>query len=483
MAHEGESRAAITKERYRERVPELRELLLEAQFDLRERSDSAFLLILGGPGAASKAALGHRLCKWMDMRFIETRTFDAPGAAESGMPWLRRYWGALPSKGSTGLFYGSWYNDVLNDYIAGRTAQLELEAGLMQVRILERLLSLEGIRILKVWLDSNGEAEADAGGAGEAHCRTWVRSRRTGRPSPTASAHHEHRPRAVGDRRRRRCPLARPDRRRDGSRGARPGDRRHRPEEPPSVSAAIDAASLPAAEPEAVPPEPLENSAYQEKLEKQQKRLAKVAGSKPFAKRSLLVVMEGVDAAGKGGAIRRITEALDPRLFQVHGYAAPSDYEASYPYLWRFWKNLPRPGRIAIYDRSHYGRVLVERVEGLCSPAAWGRAFGEINEFEQELIDAGIIVQKFWLTISKEEQLRRFEDRENTPWKRHKITEEDWRNREKWDAYQEAKRDMLERTNLANAPWHVVSSEDKRSARVEVLKILNREIRKAMNGD
>jgi polyphosphate kinase 2 (PPK2 family) len=185
-------------------------------------------------------------------------------------------------------------------------------------------------------------------------------------------------------------------------------------------------------------------------------------------------VFEGPDAAGKGGAIRRITSAIDARHYQVHSVAAPTDEERARPYLWRFWRTLPRLGRITIYDRSWYGRVLVERIEGLCSREDWQRAYGEINAFEEQLTDFGVIVLKFWLMISPKEQLRRFRSREKTPYKQYKLTEEDWRNRDKWDAYVAAAGEMIERTSIESSPWILVAADDKNHARIEVLRAVYR---------
>jgi polyphosphate kinase 2 (PPK2 family) len=188
-----------------------------------------------------------------------------------------------------------------------------------------------------------------------------------------------------------------------------------------------------------------------------------------------------MDAAGKGGAIRRVTAAVDARLYHTIPVAAPTDEERAQPYLWRFWRHVPRKGRITIYDRSWYGRVLVERIEGFCSEADWMRAYAEINDFEEQLAANGAIVLKFWLQISKEEQLRRFKEREATRFKRFKITAEDWRNREKWSAYQEAAADMIERTSTDRAPWTLIEANDKYHARVKVLSTLVQAIESALD--
>jgi polyphosphate:AMP phosphotransferase len=198
------------------------------------------------------------------------------------------------------------------------------------------------------------------------------------------------------------------------------------------------------------------------------------------AGRSIVFVFEGWDAAGKGGAIRRLTSAVDPRDYSVISVAKPTEEEKHAHYLWRFWRHVPRNGRMAVFDRSWYGRVLVERLEGFCREDEWRRAFGEINAFERELTAHGTIVLKYWLHISHEEQLRRFREREATPHKRHKMTDEDWRNRRKREAYEVAVGDMLALTNPDNAPWHLVPADNKRYARLEVLRSASRAIDAAL---
>jgi polyphosphate kinase 2 (PPK2 family) len=189
--------------------------------------------------------------------------------------------------------------------------------------------------------------------------------------------------------------------------------------------------------------------------------------------RMAVAVFEGWDAAGKGGSIKRVTETLDPRGYAVSTFAAPSEEEGRHHYLWRFWKALPLLGQLAIFDRSHYGRVMVERVEGLCTEKEWKRAFREINEFEWQLVNFGTVVVKFWLHIDQDEQLRRFNGRELDPFRSYKA-EEDWRNRAKWDQYQGAVEEMIEKTSTAWAPWTIVEANDKFYARVKVVRTLTR---------
>lgn len=218
----------------------------------------------------------------------------------------------------------------------------------------------------------------------------------------------------------------------------------------------------------------LEKEEYKELLLEYQLKLRELAYKLYTEKRSLVVVYEGWDAGGKGGNIRRVTEKLDPRGYQVYSIAAPHGDDRTHHYLWRFWRRLepPEEKQLLIFDRSWYGRVMVERVEGFATKTEWKRAYREINDFERQMADAGMIVAKFFIHISMEEQLRRFEARKVTPHKIWKLTDEDWRNRDKWEAYDRAIREMLVKTSTLTAPWTVVAGNDKRWARVKTLRTL-----------
>lgn len=225
----------------------------------------------------------------------------------------------------------------------------------------------------------------------------------------------------------------------------------------------------------------LDDEAYDLKVRMWQVALRREAMKRYTKHASTVVVFEGWDAAGKGGAIKRVTETLDPRGYAVRSFAAPAGDEKTHHYLWRFWKALPEPGQLAIFDRSHYGRVLVERVEGFATEKEWKRAYREIVEFESQLANAGILVVKFWLHIDQDEQLRRFKGRELDPFRSYKLTEEDWRNRARWENYRVAVEDMLEKTSTGRSPWTVVAANDKNYARVKVVKTIARAMMEAPN--
>jgi polyphosphate kinase 2 (PPK2 family) len=214
----------------------------------------------------------------------------------------------------------------------------------------------------------------------------------------------------------------------------------------------------------------LTDKEYQEQLVRHQVALSQLAYQVYVQKRPVVIVFEGWDAAGKGGAIKRLTERLDPRGYVVYPIAAPAGEDKTHHYLYRFWRRLPDRGQIAVFDRSWYGRVMVERIEGFCTEAEWKRAYREINQFERQLADFGTIIFKFWMHISKDEQLRRFEERQNTPYKAWKLTAEDWRNREKWEQYEVAVEEMLLKTSTVTAPWTIVEGNDKAWSRIKVLK-------------
>lgn len=227
----------------------------------------------------------------------------------------------------------------------------------------------------------------------------------------------------------------------------------------------------------------LSEEEYKRSLVEYQVALTRLAFQVYLQQRPAMILFEGWDAAGKGGAIRRLTEGIDPRGFVVYPIAAPKGEDATHHYLWRFWKRLPESGQIAIYDRSWYGRVLVERIEGFCGEADWKRAYREINYFERQLVDYGTILFKFWLHLSKDEQLRRFESRGSDKLRSWKLTDEDWRNREKWDAYKEAVDDLLLKTSTITAPWVVVEGDSKLYARIKILKTVVEKLSQELHYD
>lgn len=469
----------LTKKDFKKKEPSLRQNLLSAQLEVIAGKKLSVVVVVEGLNGAGKVAAIARLHEWMDTRHLICNAYNEPMEEERLKPRLWRYWRDLPAAGQTSVVFGSWYQDPVRARVLGETSEAEFSEQLDRIARFETMLARENVLLVKFWLvlprkeqekrlkaltksgdadrhilaawaDPENHAEIEA--AGESLALKTSTAEAPWHVIPAEDPHYRDATMVEI--------LSRSIRARLEAEGA-----------PASAAAAISSPGQPSVEAIDLTPV-LDKEAYEEKLETLQGKIALLTGKKAFRKRGLVCVFQGNDAAGKGGAIRRVTRTLDPRLYKVHPISAPTDEEKARPYLWRFWRRLPMRGRMAVFDRSWYERVLVERVEGFASDADWMRAYGEINAFEADLNEFGLIVCKFWLAISAEEQLRRFKAREETAHKRHKITDEDWRNRLKWDAYAVAAGDMVDRTSTSYAPWSLISSEDKRHARIAVLETL-----------
>ncbi|HMW17980.1 MAG TPA: polyphosphate:AMP phosphotransferase [Accumulibacter sp.] len=481
----------IDKETFRAEEPKLRAALLEAQFHLRENGTFPVIVLISGVDGSGKGETINTLYEWMDPRYLSTHAFSAPTAEERARPSMWRYWRALPPKGKIGIFSGSWYSQPIAERVDNDISRSEFDQRMAQLNRFEEMLVNEGALVLKFWVHLAKDAQRDRLKAIEANPLTrWRVTKETWDRLKTYDKLQEvagHLMRTTN------TPWApwiivegTDDRYRSLTIGKtildslqrRLADKRDQnsPVAPPfspridqlDVLRALDLTqSLP-------------KKAYEVELAAWQGRLAELMRHPEFTKRALILAFEGSDAAGKGGAIRRIASAMDARQYQIIPVAAPTQEERAQPYLWRFWRHMPRLGRVVIFDRTWYGRVLVERVEGFCSDADWLRAYSEINDFEHDLRHAGGIVIKFWLQISDEEQLQRFEARAQTEHKRFKITEEDWRNREKAGQYHEAVCDMIDRTSSGTAPWTIVEANDKYFARVKVLRTICERLEKEL---
>ncbi len=469
----------VSKQDYERELPGLREALLDAQGRLAEAGFSVVVVIAGAEGAG-KGETVNTLLEWLDARGIEAHGVGFPSSEEQARPPLYRFWRRLPPHGSIGIFFGSWYTVPIVDHIFDRIDGATLDRELDRIVDFERMLDHENVLVVKFWLHVSKEQQARAFRKLEKNPDTaW-------RVTPQDWEYHGTFDEFVAT-------SARALRRTDAAHApwhvVAAADRRHRQLSVGRLllDAIQQRLDVPAAtwEPEPVPAPPevnvirsldlaarLSRDDYEKRLAGEQGRLGRLARRLTASDRAAVLVFEGSDAAGKGGCIRRIVRALDARFYRVVPVAAPTDEERVRPYLWRFWRRLPGRGQFVVYDRSWYGRVLVERVEGFCPPEAWKRAYSEINGFEEQLVESGILVFKFWLSISPGEQLRRFEDRERTGYKRYKLTEEDWRNRENWDAYESAACEMVRRTSTEIAPWTLVAAEDKLHARIRVLETL-----------
>lgn len=482
----------LDRKTYAREEPELRTHLLQAQLDLVERRGAAIVVLVTGLDGAGKGAVIHRLLEWLDPRYVQVEAYGEPDEAERLRPRMWRYWRDLPPRGRIGVVFGSWYTEPLRDRLAGRSGRGRFERALASIRRFEDMLTSEGTLLLKFVLLVTAQeqkkrlkAAADATGGVSRALEEWAEA--GNRKAVWPILEEAVRRTSTGNAPWIVVPSDDPDYR-DLTFGrtllaalqrllAEPVAEDPKPTQAPATIPNVDRRTV---MDELDLDRSLSDTAYKARLKAAQVRLLALCCSEAFRGRALVAAFEGHDAAGKGGAIRRVAYALDPRNYRIHPIAAPNDEEKARPYLWRFWRRVPKQGGVAIFDRSWYGRVLVERVEGLASEGEWLRAYDEINDFEEELVRDGIIVVKFWLAISKEEQLRRFEAREGLDYKRYKITPEDWRNRDKWDAYQLATGDMIDRTSTPTAPWKLIAAEDKRWARVKVLETLCRRVEDAL---
>ncbi|MBL6750947.1 MAG: polyphosphate:AMP phosphotransferase [Nevskia sp.] len=472
----------IDKDQFDREELRLHAQLLEAQRALRD-AKFPVIVIVSGVESAGKSEVVNRLNAWLDTRGVQTVAFWDESDEERERPAYWRFSRRLPPRGSIGILFGSWYTQPIVQRAFRKTSREQFAAELVRIAELERMLTDDGALMVKLWFHLSKKAQQKRldkivrqerrkltpyeKSFGKLYDRfakvseTALQATDTG-PAPwhvVEATDPRYRDLMAG-----RILLQALEQRLARRKApAVPAARTVQEPEVGAHRAVLDTVDLRAT---------LSPAVYDKRLAQEQARLNALGWHAYNAKRSTVVLFEGWDAAGKGGAIRRTTAALDARLFRVIPIAAPTDEELAQHYLWRFWRHLPRAGYFTIYDRSWYGRVLVERVEGFAAPEQWGRAYGEINAFEAQLLDHGICVVKFWLHLSREEQLRRFRERKQIAHKQYKITAEDWRNRKRWGAYEHAIDEMVARTSNARAPWHLVAADCKRHARVTILKTI-----------
>ena len=479
-----ESDPTVPDEQAKPLIEALRTQLLRAQSKLLERKDRALLILIGGIDGAGKGDTINLLNDWMDGHHIRTIAFHRPTEQDRVYPRQYRFWRALPARGEIGIVFGSGYAPLIKLAAKKHPDLQALEDMILTARRYEADLVANGVQVIKLWFHLSRKAQRQRMDelllnpstawkvAPEDHkvYKKFNRVRDAAQRIIEATD-TDHAPWVI-------IPAAD-----NNMRVVQTGQ---------AVLQALNKTRLRVAPvhdpvrliPMKQPGNPVAKLDFTSQLGKEdydaqllywQNKLAELVRDKKFLRdHALMVVFEGSDAAGKGGAIRRITQAIDARQYEIIPIAAPKPFELDRPYLWRFWRRIPRLGQITIFDRSWYGRVLVERVEKLIAPSVWRRAYAEINGFEQQLVHDGIIMVKFWLAITPDEQLRRFEDRQSRSYKQYKITDEDWRNRNRWRAYETATTDMLNQTDTPEAAWHLVAANDKRHARVQVLKHLVR---------
>ncbi len=451
--------------------------LIEAQYALKEtRGQSnakSVLILVSGIELAGKGEAVKQLREWVDPRYLRVKA-DAPQTFNHKQTFWQPYARFIPAEGQIMVMFGNWYSDLLTTamHVSKPIDETMFDEYVERMRAYEQDLKNNNVDVIKVWFDLSWKSlqkRLDAMDPGEVrwhklHGLDWrskkqydslqkLRQRFTSDWEVIDCENETERDQQFAQyilRTLKHCP----------QHLSKAKGRWKQSEVPQALLQPSD--------------EALKKDEYKAELKQLTK---KVSEALRFDRRNVVIAFEGMDAAGKGGAIKRIVKMLDPREYEIYTIAAPEKYELRRPYLWRFWNKIQPEEKISIFDRSWYGRVLVERIEGYANAPEWQRAYEEINRFEQDLYDSQTVVVKFWLAISKDEQEARFKARENTPHKRFKITEDDWRNRERWDDYLLAAADMLHRTDTAYAPWHVISTNDKNSARLQVLRAILKQLK------
>lgn len=446
--------------------------LIEAQYQLLAEQGStqgrSLLILVSGIELAGKGEAVQQLREWVDPRYLIVKA-DIPHPLDKQQPFWQPYAKFIPAQGQIVLLFGNWYSDLITTAV--HVSEPMNENGfldyLKKMREFEEDLQANQIQVVKIWFDLSwkdlqkrlDKLDPTQQSWQQLHGLDWrsrkqynslqkIRQHFTDDWFVINSAKAKHRNQAFAQiiLQALKTPIA------DFS--AKPIGGRWKKSTIPNELLHVKT-------------ERLEKDKYKAQLRNLTQQVARALRQE---KRNVVIVFEGMDAAGKGGAIKRIVKKLDPREYDIFSIGVPEKYELRRMYLWRFWTKLPTDGGIAIFDRSWYGRVLVERIEGFAKPHEWKRAYDEINHFERDLFDNNTVIIKLWLAIDKDEQEKRFKMRENTPHKRFKITSEDWRNRDKWDEYLQAAADMFDRTGTDYAPWHIVATNDKYSARLAVLQ-------------
>lgn len=462
------------------RLAEVRTKLATRQLAIKEKR-LPVLVLMEGWGAAGKGSVLGKVIRNMDPRFFRVETMKRPTEEERRRPFLYRHFIRIPEEGKFAFFDGGWMDEVTKAYLQEEIDAGEYRERIQSVRRFERQLTDNGYLVMKFFFHiSRKEQKRRIKGLLESENTSW----RVGKEDLWQNNHYDQ------------CLEIYDQYLFDTNQSGNPwyliDSKNKKWAELQMTEMLVQGIDVALANGHYAAPIlqntfPLQQSPrlseismdkelsvdeYRTELKKYQKRLRELHNILYQKKIPVIIAYEGWDAAGKGGNIKRIASALDPRGYEVHPIASPQPAEKTRHYLWRFWNRLPKDGHVAIFDRTWYGRVMVERLEGFCSENDWQRAYNEMNEFEKELSDWGAIVIKFWVQIDQDTQLERFHLRQNTPEKQWKITEEDWRNREKWDLYEEAVDEMIQKTNTVYAPWYVLESNDKKYARIKALKTI-----------
>ena len=484
----------LSKEKYSAEAERLKAEMAALQLEIKEKK-LPVIVLFEGVSASGKGQSISRTILSLDPRFFETYSITAPSDLERRMPDMWRYWTKTPARGQICFLDRSWYQDLFHRALKSDNLlnDKHFKEKLDSVENFERLLVSDGALIVKIYLNiSKKEQRRRLKKLSEKKSTSW----RVGKKdwdknkkyeetvfvmcSILKNTNYNFAPWYVVDgtyKRNRNIEIYKVIINSVKMALENKFQSIEKQTQNRFINRQFKLVDMPKIK-DVNLDKYVDRAKYKERLDELQKELFKLQNVLYNKKIPMVVAFEGCDAAGKGGAIKRVAGGLDSRSYSVNPVAAPTELELSHHYLWRFWNKMPKNGHISIFDRTWYGRVMVERIEKFTSQSEWQRAYNEINAFEQELFQGGMIVAKFWLQVSKDVQLKRFQDRQNTPSKRWKITDEDWRNREKWDEYQMAVDEMIQKTSTEFAPWNIVPSKDKLFARIYILDALNNIIKK-----
>ncbi|NLI79969.1 MAG: phosphate--AMP phosphotransferase [Candidatus Riflebacteria bacterium] len=471
----------LAKTEFKKQMPELERRLNELQRQMKDLGIPT-ILVFEGLEAAGKGTAINQLMLPLDPRGFKVHPIHPPNEEEAMRPFLVRFWNKLPGRGRVAIFDHSWYNRVLGERIDKEVPRKGWERAFEEILAFERQLTDDGAVVVKFWLHISRKEQRKRFKAIEKNPSLswkvgkddWKQHEQYGKYIRAAEEMMERTntpaaPWVVVEGHDKQYALVKifetlvetwsaAVERKKAQKAAGKGAFTQLPGRNITVLSGLDLSKK------------CDKDEYDKQIDECQERLRDLEHEIYVRRIPVVICYEGCDAAGKGGNIKRVTEKLDPRGYEVIPIAAPTKEELDHHYLWRFARAIPKAGHITIFDRTWYGRVLVERIEGFCSTEAWQRAYREINEFEAHLANYGTVIVKFWLHIDQDEQMKRFKDRQETPWKQWKITDEDWRNREKWPQYEVAINDMLANCSTSYAPWTIIEANDKYFARLKALK-------------
>ena len=478
------------KDELKERLSKSKNRLYDLQMKIKEHK-LPVLVLFEGWSAAGKGSMIGKIIKNIDPRFFKVATMSAPTEEETRRPFLYRYMKEIPEEGKFAFLDSGWMEQTAKDVLKEDLSGEDYEKRIESIRRFERQLTDNGYLVLKFFMEIDKEEQKTR------MQKLLDKPDTSWRVTGFDKWQNEHY---------KKCEKVFDRYLKDTNLPTSPWyiidagnkkwaelqvletlvsnidtalqNQKHSVPIPQNVFPLVKMPKLSEVD---LSDKFIDEKEYQQKLKVLQSRLGELHNRLYRKRVPVIITYEGWDAAGKGGNIKRVTGALDPRGYEVHPIASPEPHEKARHYLWRFWTRLPKDGHIAVFDRTWYGRVMVERLEGFCSENDWKRAYNEMNEFEKELHDWGAVIIKFWVQIDKDTQLERFTERQNNPEKQWKITDEDWRNREKWDQYEMAVDEMLKKTSTTYAPWHILESVDKKYARIKALKIIIKELEKVLD--